>query len=175
MASDRQFRNVSWGMTKNEVKSAERNATFVGDDEASLFYEGTIVGCDAFIYYKFVNDKLDGGGYLIDNEHDVSDVTAYEKLQELMEKKYGEPESKGLEQKYPSKKLRIDTYGDLANAIASGMAKLKCVWRTDESIIILVCDEDTEKHNVTVHAIYKDISTMQDNSEETYDRDIDNV
>lgn len=171
MAREKHFRNAMWGMSKSEVKDSEA-ASFVSEDDESLFYTGKLVGCDALIYYRFVNDELDGGAYFIDNETDVKDIQTYEKLQELMEKKYGESDEKGIDQKYPGKKMALETYGELANAVASGMASLKCIWRTDDSVIVLGCTEDPEKQNARVHVLYTNRETI---TEESYEDDIDNL
>lgn len=174
MANKKNFRNTTWGMSKSEVRDAE-SATLCYEDTNVLIYEGKLVGCDASIHYRFNDDELEIGAYLIDNELDVDDITAYEKLQELMEKKYGEPDKSGLTQKYPEKKMSLETYGDYVKAIASGLAELNCIWMNEDSSIFLTCTEDTEKHNVQVHMIYRDITKLPDSSDETYDDDLENI
>lgn len=86
------FRKVSWGMSKSEVKQAEELELFDERDDG-LLYETTIANEDVYLVYFFFKGKLTRAKYLLSAEY-LNDNQHYEDyiaLNELLEKKYGEP------------------------------------------------------------------------------------
>lgn len=171
--ADNNFRNTSWGMTLRKVRSMETSAKLVAENDDSLFYLGEIAGYAAHVSYNFTNDRLRTAAYIIDNYNDVNDLEAYDKLEELLTKKYGEPLSSGITQKHPEKKL--DTCGKIAEEIASGLASLRSFWKTSTTVIILSCIKDDEKHNTKVYAIYSDVKVKSKERKTSYEDDIGNL
>ncbi len=161
MTREKHFRGASWHMTIEEVKASE-TANLREETESGLLYSDVIVGCDCLVIFSFTEQGLQGAGYIIDNDDIVADVVAYEKLKELLKKKYGDPKQDRMEQQYPEKQLQLETYGEWAKAIASGQVKLICSWENENTSIVILCTEDTERYNTNVYAHYWDIHAETD-------------
>jgi hypothetical protein len=124
MGAEPHFRRASWGMTKQQVRGLE-GAPLLSEQPTQLIYRGTLVGRDCIIYYDFRDGRLATGAYLIDGHNDVEDVAAYEELVKLLTAKYGEPDSSGLEWNQLARRVRLETYGEMAKAIATGRCRGK--------------------------------------------------
>lgn len=86
------FRNTSWGMTKDEVKNSE-TAKFLDEDDTSLIYTGKVAGLNTSIFYKFINNKLVSGMYMIEEKHSNKNsyIDDYQNIKKILLDKYGKP------------------------------------------------------------------------------------
>lgn len=85
-AEKRDFRNVSWGMSRLEVMANEENAPdSFGIDY--LYFRPEIEGRKFYLIYEFVENRLTNAEYLF-TAHDRTD---YLWLKRLVEMKYGRP------------------------------------------------------------------------------------
>jgi len=89
------FRNVTWGMTEAQVRSAEA-ATFVHKQPQGpldlLMYSDRLLDVDVFVGYAFIDNKLVRANYLLKetfiNTNNYFKV--FDKLSAALDAKYGE-------------------------------------------------------------------------------------
>ncbi|MCK4325552.1 hypothetical protein KAW55_02220, partial [bacterium] len=86
------FRKISWGMNKEQVKKME-TAKLINEDEDSIAYQASVAGLDCAIFYKFTQGKLVNAGYSITQAHSNKNdyISDYNKLKKILTKKYGKP------------------------------------------------------------------------------------
>ena len=86
------FRKTIWGMTKLEVKSAERIYPLI-EDETHLTYRGNFMSLEAVIGYNFENDCLIECGYIFNEvfQDRSSYMTEYENVERYLSRIYGAP------------------------------------------------------------------------------------
>lgn len=86
------FRKATWGMSPSEVKSSE-TAKLIQEDSDFIVYETTLAGYKAYAGFIFTNGKLVRATYILKEYHsnDNDYITDYNRLNELLKKKYGEP------------------------------------------------------------------------------------
>jgi hypothetical protein len=163
-------------MTRAQVKASE-SATLRNEDKGNfIMYSDIIIENHCFIGYTFKNDRLISGLYFIDNDQDYEDLQAYERMKDLLIKKYGKPDYDGQEQRNPEERLALDTYGKMAAAIANGDVTLKCVWEYYGTRIILLCVEDEKKVNALLKVLYFDLENLKKEDEEKREKaDIDAI
>lgn len=87
------FRKTYWGMTKEQVKKTENNEV-LEEQERLLLYFGTVADMDCFIIYFFAYDTLVRAKYIFKETHSRRNqyITDFENVNEILEKKYGEPD-----------------------------------------------------------------------------------
>ncbi|MHC4523317.1 MAG: hypothetical protein ACYSWY_07545 [Planctomycetota bacterium] len=130
------FRQARWGMSKEQVKGAEKKAEFVDEDEELLLYKGTLAGFDVSIVYVFVSGQLVRGAYFTDRTHSNKNnyISDYHKLKALLAKKYGLPTSSHIW-------WRNDRYQDSPQdwglAISIGHLQYNTIWITKSTKIEL--------------------------------------
>ena len=86
------FRNSTWGMTPNQVKSSE-DSKLIEESSELLIYETTLAGYETMAGYIFVKGKLVRAKYILTEEYSNNNeyISDYEYLKSLLNKKYGEP------------------------------------------------------------------------------------
>jgi uncharacterized protein YheU (UPF0270 family) len=82
----RDFRDVSWGMSRLEVMAHEKDAP-VSFKEPYIHYRSRIGGQDLHLIYGFVEDKLVNAVYIVVTR----DPKDYRYFKKTLEKKYGRP------------------------------------------------------------------------------------
>jgi len=84
------FRETSWGMSKEQVKLAE-NKKLDSEEDNKLIYSVEIYGRDYYCTYFFSKNKLHGGIYYFKGKYinKNSYVINYKRLKESLTKKYG--------------------------------------------------------------------------------------
>ncbi|MGO9412430.1 MAG: hypothetical protein ACLQCB_16980 [Spirochaetia bacterium] len=89
------FRKVTWGMSVDDVVSAESALTFSQMDEASnttLTSHVNVMGHNGILNYIFENDKLVIAQYKFDDEDDMRTYTG---ILNILKEKYGAPSDSG--------------------------------------------------------------------------------
>jgi hypothetical protein len=94
------FRDVSWGMTVDEVVEAEGD-DYYGRDAEYLLYRREIIEHHVNLMYMFDDGTVITGGYLFPNDN------VYDRLHVALSRKYGEGVSEGI---YQLLWLEGDTY-----------------------------------------------------------------
>jgi hypothetical protein len=122
------FREANWGITSDQVKMLE-DAKLVMDNGKMLSYDGIVGGLPCQIVYLFVKDQLTNGHYFFKAEHtaDSLHIHDYEKLKEVISKKYGRPLLDDATWKDDTYRGRGEKVG---LAIKSGHLKLAAQWET---------------------------------------------
>lgn len=134
------FRKTRWGMTKAQVKRREKAKSIESGDENLLYYKGNIIGLDCRIFYFFDEGKLIRAGYHITDSTvlhpDLNDYVAdYNRLKEILKKKYGKPIEDTL-------MWLMDSYKDkyknnLGLAVSLGYLNYFTTWETFNKTISL--------------------------------------
>jgi hypothetical protein len=143
-SQENDFRKTNWGMTKEDVKSTE-NKDIIDEvldaTEEVIVYKDQISSFDCFIGYIFVKNKLASAGYYINEEHSNKNayIDDYEKLKDLLSKKYGDPINDDVV-------WRDDFYkkdkSDWGLAISIGDLIYKSFWETPTTEIELLLSGD---------------------------------
>lgn len=86
------FRNVSWGMTPDQVKNAEE-AELTKELPERLIFATELAGLEINVSYIFKDEKLSTARYELTGKYRNSQDynTAYNDLEKQLNKKYGEP------------------------------------------------------------------------------------
>lgn len=134
LLSQTHFRNTHWGMSREEVKNSE-DLELVREQEDVLMYQTNLSGFKAFIGYIFTNNKLTRAKYLITETHSNENdhISDYNDLNDLLEKKYGEPIEKD---KHWKDDLYKDDYSDWGFAVSLGHLAYFTKWETESSYIV---------------------------------------
>jgi hypothetical protein len=87
------FRLTRWGMTQNEVVTAEEKMDPVERNENMITYKTQILNRNVLLHYLFVQDTLVGAIYKLDDNYLNSDhfIQAYNQFRQKITKKYGPP------------------------------------------------------------------------------------
>ncbi|MGI5901511.1 MAG: hypothetical protein ACOX7U_03445 [Desulfitobacteriia bacterium] len=128
------FRDVTWGMSKDEVEEVEE-AEFISSDEDELMYLVEIGGDEYYLMYNFVDDKLYEAGYLImDEVADDSYIDLYEKNKSYLTEKYGEP----IKDEVIWDEGVAESESDLWFHISKGELTYLAAWENDNTEVFLV-------------------------------------
>jgi predicted RND superfamily exporter protein len=158
-SQENDFRKTNWGMTKEEVKSTENNKIIdedLGSTEEVIVYKDQISSFDCFIGYIFVKNKLASAGYYINEEHSNKNVYIddYEKLKDLLSKKYGNPIRDDVI-------WRDDLYkedkSEWGLAISIGDLAYKALWETPTTEIELLLSGDNYNIELGIKYVSKEL------------------
>jgi hypothetical protein len=175
------FRNINWGMTKEEVKAIENQKEFKGfirkvPDNMLIYNNQKIGDIDCQLQYSFVDDKLVMAHYLptfepeevkinfnpfarVNTPEDIYEkarvqaFNAYNKLKELLTIKYGPP-------CIDTQKWTNETWknigGSIPNHIAKGHLIVNSKWSAPNSVVYLDCERDIKSiaNIIIVHLYY---------------------
>ena len=128
------FRETTWGMSKEQVKATEDGKPGIEDD-AGLAYKATINGKEFACTYSFLEGKLYAGGYIFIGEHANENlyIDDYEELKETLTKKYGKPKMD-----FPgvwNNDLYKDDKSNWGKAISMGHLEYGALWETSTTRI----------------------------------------
>jgi len=93
------FRNISWGMTKEEVKTTESGPPN-SEGKDYITYRDSVMGLDAIVGYHFYNDSLVEAGYAFRDKYQSVDlyIKQYRNMKGALDDTYGQaPIDKDLE------------------------------------------------------------------------------
>lgn len=130
------FRSASWGLSKEQVKKTE-TAHLVDASDDILLYRGEIANLKSQIAYKFVDDTLYYGIYLISEKYSNPNnyITSFNKLKGLLSEKYGEPKRDKKVWKGSLYKGDVENYGI---AVTSGELVYAANWETESTDICIM-------------------------------------
>lgn len=167
------FRKTRWGMTRAEVSASEETPP-ASEGEDALTFNSTIFDVPCLVYYRFAGDRLTTGGYWIDQANDVSDVTAYLTLSEMLEKKYGEPKRQ-IDGRAAWRLAQSQSLAEIAKAVSAGDVKVTAEWSTEDTRIMLSLEEDTKAYNAIVALFYWDAKHLEGTWDDVQARDMDQI
>ena len=158
-SQDYDFRKTIWGMTKDEVKSTENNEIIdedLGSTEEVIVYKDQISSFDCFVGYIFVENKLASAGYYINEEHSNKNayIDDYEKLKDLLSKKYGNPIRDDViwrDDLYKEDKV------DWGLAISIGDLTYQASWETPTTEIELLLSGDNYNIELVIKYVSKEL------------------
>jgi len=150
------FRETTWGMSKEQVKATEDKKPGIEDD-SSLAYKVTIKEKEFACAYSFLEDKLYAGGYIFIGEHTNENlyIEDYEDIKETLTKKYGNPETEmpGL--------WKNDLYKDDKNywgkAISMGHLVYGASWETSTTRIDILLWGDNYNIKLALYYTSKEL------------------
>lgn len=132
-----QIRNTTWGDNVEEVKAAitEEIVQDQKNGRKHIILTSTTVGSkDAAIGYVFGDDKLIRINYIFREVHsnDNNHIDDFNDIDEILEQKYGEPDS---EDRVWSNDLYRDEPSEYGFAISLGHYGLQTKWNTEDTDI----------------------------------------
>lgn len=141
-SSNTNFRQTTWGMSRDEVKSIE-SGTPISDNENVLLYEQDYLGIPAQMGYVFKDDKLVKAAYLLRENHDNPDeyIATYEKMKSSLINEFGPPSLDEI------KWLNDSEMSDTASGedVCTGNVIYKSEWvELDTMILILLEGADNK-------------------------------
>jgi len=147
------FRQTTWGMTRDEVKAAE-TAQIAKDDGIGLYYITTVLKQQCMLGYEFYENQLYDAKYLLIDTFSTPGqyITVFDEFVNTIARKYGEPD-KSTEW---MDELYRDRPEDWGIAIALGHLKLKAQWETETSWIFAHLNGNNSNVNLYVEYYTKD-------------------
>jgi hypothetical protein len=155
------FRNTKWGMTKEEVKACEpgrlskeahlneKEVVSYGFDEIIMYVDKT-TSINVQIHYSFLNDHLIHAAYFLLEQFEDKTlyITAFDKVREALNNKYGLP--------ITDNKTRLDNKykTNRGSALESGDLYLHTSWETRSTKIDLCLSKNTDANIVNLMVIY---------------------
>ena len=169
VAEEYTFRRTAWGMSKEQVKEAEKEIAY--ESETILGYEGGILEFDCRIGYIFTGGKLVRAKYIVEEEHsnDNQYITDYKTLRTALSKKYGEP----LE----SNRIWLnDLYEDDPQrwgfAVSIGHMRDHTRWETPQTIIFLALQGDNYEILLAIEYTSKELRELEQKEKEKQSLDV---
>ncbi len=155
---DFDFRRARWGMSPDEVRRAETEATPFADMEGLLTYRGTIAGVEADIIYLFQDGRLERGVYSIEPVDPQTVSGDYRKVRSRLLELYGLPpvEKINLEEGEAAGNLDPDDPDDLVKLVLAGAAAPMTYWETGATEIYLRLTEKDGRAAIQVDYLYRD-------------------
>ena len=148
------FRNITWGMSKEEVLEVESGMKFENKElgEKKLIRSETrIADLKCFLIYTFVEDKLVFAAYVFDEIYQDKSYYQddFDTLKELLVQKYGELESEDLVDK--------DAFYFMVTPDTENY--MHCItWKTNDTEIALFLDKSGSE--IDVFITYNSIELM---------------
>ena len=134
------FRKGNWGMEVEEVKALEGNFEFSAENQM-LGGHVEVAVLDAYAIYQFINNILVKGSYVITETYfsNQSYLGAFEKLEDLLTKKYGPTDKRKTKWINDLYKDSPQNYG---MAIGMGHLNIITVWKEGSTEIALYITGD---------------------------------
>ena len=154
------FRNLKWGMTKDEVMYVEGAGAREINDNVLYYTRVREEDFPADAEYTFVNDKLAQGIFYITENKDGNSICLddYDSLVNSFKNRYGEPSV--VDRRFASDDLKTDDRNELMNLVMTNQFNYKTGWtnnNTDISVILF------QKDNlVCIGLRYKDTNVTID-------------
>ena len=145
--SQTDFRNVNWGMSKEQVKKLE-TAKFFDQDERSISYNTTVNGFKCLLIYFFTDTKLSGAVYSFQQEHTNKNdyIDDYKSLKSILKTKYGD-EDENIDWKNDLYKDDFQNYG---LAVSIGHLKYESIWKNEKTALFLDLSGDNYEINLRI-------------------------
>jgi len=143
------FRKTNWGMTKEQVLASETAELIAKDKDREIKYKGSVNDLDCWIIYAFAYDTLVKARYSIYEEHVNKNeyITDFEKLKEILNKKYGNP---AKDRTTWVSNIYKDNSRDWGLAISLGQLVYFTEWDTETTQIWLMLQGDNNQIQFSV-------------------------
>lgn len=148
MEREPDFRQGFWGDSLADVKRKEGKADEFNMDGIYAFTT-YVAGLECLSAYRFTGNKLTSGKYIFLNNNSDNCVSNYNKLVELLTKKYGEPFSNDQKTTASSYEQKIYTDGEL---VRNGDMKFETYWFTPFSTIAIFLNG--EQYQISLNIEY---------------------
>lgn len=126
-----QFRDVEWGTPRGVVRQMEKGKypkESKGDrNDLLIYFDQTLATYDVTIAYSFVNDSLDGGMYIINEDYVNKNnyIHAFSDLKDQLIIKYGKPLT---DETIWHNSLYKNNEEDYGMAVSAGHLQYKAYW-----------------------------------------------
>jgi len=143
------FRQTNWGMSKEQVKAAEKNKIAIENEEVIAMDRVQVDKKECIYVYFFLEDKLYRVGYSFMEEHTNKNfyIDDYEGLKEILTKKYGEPK---IDKVIWKNDLFKSDKQDWGTAVSMGHLEYFSSWETPTTYINLGLNGDNYKISLTL-------------------------
>ena len=134
------FRNVSWGMSKEQVKQNE-SLDLAREQENDLVYMTSIGSIDCLLFYYFVDDHLYSAIYWVVEDHATENqyIDDYKRLKNMLTEKYGNPV---IDEEIWRRSLYKNCPDDKGLAASIGDLTLLAEWETENTVIGIMLSGD---------------------------------
>jgi len=142
-AEEYDFRKVKWGMSKQEVLASETIKP-AAQFEEGITYLTKVLNKHVGVVYRFVQNKLFSGGYILDEEHsNYNDfINDYKDFKKILTKKYGQP---NYDRVFWYNDLHKDAYKNWGLAVSIGHLEYISRWDTASTRILCSLKGDNFK------------------------------
>ena len=144
-SEDYDFRLTRWSMTQNDVVSAEEKMDPVERSENMITYKTQILNRNVLLHYLFVQDKLVGAIYKLDDNYlnSYHFIKAYDQFKQKVTEKYGPPSKKTTNWLNTTYKNNRKKWG---LALSLGHTEYVTIWKSQTTTI--KCSLREENYNV---------------------------
>ncbi|MBK9949205.1 MAG: hypothetical protein IPP12_18775 [Nitrospira sp.] len=160
--SEFDFRKATWGMTKEQVRTAEI-AHLETQNDTLLVYSDKVAGKDVRIGYIFMGDQLVRSKYVFFEKHTNWNlfINDYLEIKEILTKKYGQPvEDKPVW----SNELYRDDPKSWGTAVGVGHLRFVSNWDTPTTSILHVLMGDNFKISLVTEYASKELRKIETQS-----------
>lgn len=134
--SNTSFRQTMWGMTPDEVKSAE-SGTPISENKDLVLYQEQYLEMPSKMGYVFKDGKLVKGAYLIEETFEDPDdyILRYETIKSSIIKEYGPPSFDNIQWLDEETRSEEETMG---KSVCEGKVVYRTEWMEEDSFIVLL-------------------------------------
>ena len=156
LQANAQFRGMEWSSSKKDA-IAKLGKPYIEND-TYIAYEHTLAGKSVLSVFRYKQEKLYRAEYVLDESHTNKNdfINDYDKFNELLSKKYGEPKEN---ETFWKDDLYKDDYSDWGMAVAVGHLIKYCTWSSEKTNIECSITGDNYKIEVTI--VYKSIELKE--------------
>ena len=142
------FRQTHWGMTRAEVRAAEKAKPAADPaNDPYLLYRGSVEGLNCLVGYVFLDDQLVRALYVIDPAGLIDYLSEYQHLKRALIGEYGQP---AKDEEVWSNDLYKDKPEEYGKAVAAGHLKRFTAWKTDTTEINIFLNGHNSKIDLSV-------------------------
>lgn len=155
------FRHTRWGMTAEEVIASETKLEPIEKNENLIKYKTQVLDKNVELVYQFVQNKLIGSSYKLDDNYLNSNrfIYTYNKFKEKLDQKYG-----------PAQKDETiwsnDIYRNISSkrglALSLGHVEFLAIWETPDTMINCTLKEINYYVNCSVNYWSKEFSALKE-------------
>ncbi len=150
LIEDADFRNVMWGMTREQVKENE-SAQLVDDDSNVLIYQEILLNSPVKLMYFFTdNDQLETAEYKFNEQNPEELFNIYLSAKESLIEKYGEPKDTG---DYTDEREDY-IYSDWEELMNEGKIYFWATWEAESTFIEMMLNSKQFDGNYECYIVY---------------------
>jgi hypothetical protein len=133
LAYSQDFRQVKWGMSKEDVKKTEKLEIY-SESETFLFYNIVLNKTNMWLIYKFIDNKLYLSAYTTYEKYTngLKYIEIYESFKDSLTKKYGNPT--GIIDNVPDEYIKYPQY--LETGLLTGKVNYNSFWTLPKTEIV---------------------------------------